>query len=543
MSKKNKQSEAVSAKLTERQAAEKKEAAQIRLYTVLFVAVMVVLIVIAATVAISRSIANSGMREKKTTAVTIGSHSVNNAELNYYYMDAINNFMNTYGSYVSLYGIDTTVPLDKQYVGEEGGETWEDYFVETAVASAKATYALVDAANAAGFVLPADQQTNIDLLSNNLDAYATMYGAESADAYLKNLYGSGASKAGYLDYYTKNVTASAYQESYHGGLTYTDAQIQEADKAAPETYSSYSYNQYYLAVSKFLEGGTTGEDGVTTYSDEEQAAAELAAKVAANQLIGEEVTNAEELDAAIAALDVNADSSASSTVYNKQSYASINSKLSDWITDSARKAGDKTVVVNETTSTDDDGNETTTVSGYYVVLFNGMDDNTVNMVNVRHILVGFEGGTEENGTTVYSDEEKAAAKAAAEELLAQWKAGEATEDSFAALATENTTDTGSAANGGLYEDVYPGQMVTAFNDWCFDSSRQVGDTDIVETNYGYHVMYFVGTSETTYREHLIAEELRDTDFNDWYQGLLDAVTTEMGSTKYLRKDLILGSQQ
>ena len=36
-------------------------------------------------------------------------------------------------------------------------------------------------------------------------------------------------------------------------------------------------------------------------------------------------------------------------------------------------------------------------------------------------------------------------------------------------------------------------MVPTFNDWCFDESRQEGDTGIVKTDYGYHVMYFVGS--------------------------------------------------
>ena len=34
-------------------------------------------------------------------------------------------------------------------------------------------------------------------------------------------------------------------------------------------------------------------------------------------------------------------------------------------------------------------------------------------------------------------------------------------------------------------------MVEEFNDWCFDAARKPGDTGIVETPYGYHVMYFV----------------------------------------------------
>ena len=34
-------------------------------------------------------------------------------------------------------------------------------------------------------------------------------------------------------------------------------------------------------------------------------------------------------------------------------------------------------------------------------------------------------------------------------------------------------------------------MVDGFNDWIFDEARKPGDVAIVETTYGYHVMYFV----------------------------------------------------
>ena len=113
-------------------------------------------------------------------------------------------------------------------------------------------------------------------------------------------------------------------------------------------------------------------------------------------------------------------------------------------------------------------------------------------VDVRHILVLVEGGTQdEDGNTTYSDEEWEACRQEAQAILDEWLAGDATEDSFAALATEKTEDPGSQATGGLYQRVYEGQMVQAFNDWCFDESRQTGDYGLVKTEYGYHVMYFV----------------------------------------------------
>lgn len=116
-------------------------------------------------------------------------------------------------------------------------------------------------------------------------------------------------------------------------------------------------------------------------------------------------------------------------------------------------------------------------------------------VDVRHILLTVEGGTtDENGNTTYSDEEWEDCRVKAQAVLDTWLDGEHTEDSFAALANAHSQDPGSNTTGGLYEDVYEGQMVEAFNDWCFDATRAYGDYGLVQTNYGYHVMYFVGSS-------------------------------------------------
>ena len=113
-------------------------------------------------------------------------------------------------------------------------------------------------------------------------------------------------------------------------------------------------------------------------------------------------------------------------------------------------------------------------------------------VDVRHILVQVKGGTTaEDGSTTYSEEDWKTCEEAAQAILDAWLAGDKTEESFAALAAEKTEDPGSQATGGLYEQVYEGQMVPEFNDWCFDASRQFGDYGLVKTTYGYHVMFFV----------------------------------------------------
>lgn len=131
-------------------------------------------------------------------------------------------------------------------------------------------------------------------------------------------------------------------------------------------------------------------------------------------------------------------------------------------------------------------------------------------VNVRHILLMPGDIQLSEGEEGYDAEKQAvwdAAKAQADEIYQQWQKGDATEDSFAELANEHSQDPGSNTTGGLYEDVYPGQMVQSFNDWCFDSSRAVGDTAIVETDYGYHIMYFSGVTDTIYWKSYVREQL------------------------------------
>ena len=531
-------------KLTERQKAEQKEAKKLKLYTAAFVVVLAVLVVAALGVGITQAVANSGIRERKSVAMTVGDETVSSAEMSYYFSDYCRNYYSQNSTFLQ-YIMDPTSPLDSQVYNPETGETWADFMLEMAQDNVRSIYALSSAAEAAGHTLSADEEAGIDDTISTMQLYAQLYGFSDLETYLKAMYGKGSTEESYREYCRRSTLANSYYNAYSESLSYDDAALREAEQDNYDAYSSFTYYSYYLSASKFLEGGTTDENGATTYSDEERAAADAAAEAAVKTLTDPEtITSPEALDEAIAALSINqgSETPVTSTIYEDKLYTSIDSDVAAWLAGS-RKEGDLTAIAKTSVSTDDSGAEVTTVSGYYVVWFISRNDNEEPLDNVRHILVAFEGGTtDSNGVTTYSDEEKAAALAGAEDILAQWKAGDATEDSFAALAAENTDDTASAETGGLYEDISPASSyVTAFKEWALDSSRKPGDTGIVETEYGYHVMYYCGESALTYRDSMITDDLIEADMEAWYDALLEAWPVTPGETKYLPMDMTLGN--
>ena len=543
--KKKLRKEETAAQLTEKQLKAQKETKKLKTYTTIFVAAIAVILVAGLIITGTTFFKNSGIKEKNTVAAVVDDYEFNSVEMSYYYVDTIessyNEWYSSYGENTAMYvslmmGLDITQPLGAQTYSDS--TTWADYFIDVAMNRAQSDYVLSKRAADEGFTMSEDTKATLEQTFNNLPAFATLAGYGNADAYLRGIYGNGANLESYRAYAEKSALAADYYMAHQNDMVIDDAAIRAHEAENFDKYSSFSFASYVISYSNFLTGGTTGENGNTTYSDAEKEAAQAAAKAAAESL--PQCTTQEELDAAIAA--ISSDETAKSNLYNKVSYSSINTNAIDWMADSSRKAGDFTVIANESTTVDADGKETTSVMSYTAYVYLGREDNNVPLANVRHILVSFEGGsTDETGNTVYSDAEKAAAKEQAENLLALYEMSAMTEQDFADLATANTDDTGSAANGGLYEDIAPvqGVFVESFTNWSTDPAREAGDTGIIESPYGYHVMYYVGDDEMTYRDSMITAELRTEYMNTWYEEVLASASLTVKDTSALNRDKII----
>ncbi len=467
--------------------------------TTLLFAVAAVLFV---AIGIFSFIFNSGFMQKKTDAVTINGEAYSPAQVQYYYVNTYQNFIENNYYYLSYYGLSTTSSLKTQECLFLEDGTWHDYFVEAAAASMTDIQALCDAAEKDNFQWSEEMQADYDSQLAAMEAGRISYNETNStsldmDGYLAKVFGKLVTEKVFQEEVKRSIVATSYANAYVESLEYSDSQIQDAYNNGKLEFDRVSYNLLRISGA----ASTTDADGKTiTPTDADKAAAMAEAKTLAEELLGK-AQNGETLkDLSSAYQKANLTTSESAIYYE--------GTVMDWLFDESRKPGDLVVL------------EDASMSYYYVAQFNERFRHDYNTINVRHILLTGGSGTLSSGDTGYEQQQsllKDMAMAEAEMILMEWANGDATEESFAELANKYSLDSDSNTNGGLYEQVYAGQMVTEFGSWCFDETRQPGDTGIIYSeDTGAHVMYFVG-EDRPYWEVQVIESLSSTDYAEWYE--------------------------
>lgn len=381
---------------------------------------------------------------KSLTAAQSANYTVTNGMFAFDMETMYQSFQSQYGYYLSALGLDTTVSLKEQTAYNQS-ISWFDYFKTRAQDDIEWMLVMAEVARANGIELDeaTAAQAESYVTSTDFSTYHNGVSAEDATAFLKL-------------YYTALLQENAYFSSLH----YTDAQLEEYYTQNKTSMDVASYAYFAFSI---------GESGDFASAD---AAEATVARLAACK---DEASFRREVVAYLVSTGKYESEEAATAAYQTSCLKSgvtysESDEISTWAFDASTKVGDTKRLQNDTA-----------VAVYMLTAAPARD--TSKTVDVRHILL-----TE---STYGSDD---AARAKAEEVLAAWRSGEATADSFGALAQQYTEDS-NGSSGGLYEGVTEGQMVTEFNDWCFDDARRVGDSDIVKTSYGYHVMYFAGSGE------------------------------------------------
>ena len=432
-----------------------------RIFAVLIAAML--MLTVFAGCASSEAEAENG----SAVALKIGNTEYTVNDIQYMYVATFNEvYYNLYYTY-SSYGIDVSTiidiskPLEEQMVDET--KTWHEYVLDYTVNTLKSVTGVYEEAIANGFVLPEEYQTDLDSFSQQLEEIAAK-NSMTKEEYIENSYGKGVTEETVRKMTEIQIYCNAYIQDYQGKVTVSDEDIQayyEANKKDIDT----------VAMRFFFTPTYSDEEGSEYTHEQAKAAAEA---VAAAQ-------NAEEFDN-LAYENADEEQKKSydeggSTLMQGITYNGVGiEEVSEWLFDEARQYGD-TYTFHDVE-----------YSSYLIVMFEERVDPNYDYIDVRHILITPEEDEEGN----ISDEAWTAAEEKANEIYEGFLAGEQTEEAFGELAKEHSAD-GNAAQGGIYEDVKKGQMVETFNNWCFDEARQPGDSGIVKTRFGYHIMYFVGT--------------------------------------------------
>jgi len=100
-------------------------------------------------------------------------------------------------------------------------------------------------------------------------------------------------------------------------------------------------------------------------------------------------------------------------------------------------------------------------------------------VKVRHSLISTED---------MDDAEKEEAYQKAQELVTQYKEGKITFEDILKESDDVNSNTGEVNNDGYYSVKKDSGLVQAFKDWALARTEASDEVEIVETEYGYHIM-------------------------------------------------------
>lgn len=444
-----------------------------------------------------------------SVVATVDGQKISIGMYDYYYASIVS-YYEQYASY-GYYSLDTTKDYSKQYTTDDDGNkiSWQKFFETEALKEVEQITTYYSKALEEGVTLTSAQKKTIDKQISTLKDSASQNDV-SLDQYIKANFGT----------YCSEDTIRLMLEQYYLSANYkgkfkceTKVTDNDVDKYYNDHKNDYKKIEFYYIASPYdatddnskNESIKTAEKIMAKMKDKKSVIA-LVPEVYSSY-IDSQVKSSMEQDSTLTEKKAREEavksyeSNVVTTVSGSDS--PFDDKMNTWLFSDDTKVGSKKHYIDES-------------AGYiYIVLKTSKasveEDETY---TVRHILVAPESSSNSSSSTSekteYTDEQWAAAKKKADSILAKFNKTDKSEYEFAKLAEQYSTDSASTSSGsndsfgGLYESVTLGQMVPDFEKWSIDDSRKYGDTGIVKSDYGYHIMFFINDCPE-YQSKIIAQ--------------------------------------
>ena len=436
---------------------------------------------------------NSGYYLRNSVCFKSDNYELNALQYAYYFNQVYSSFVNDNSDSLEEIGLDTTVPLKEQLTNyDKDATTWYDYFLKKTKETVTNLICYAEKANAERIELNAEEKESIEASIENIE-YAAKEDGLSVDEYLSQKYCKGINLEDIRVCLELTEIADKYNKAFDESLQYSDDDLENQYKNNPNKYSVVDYISYsFLGDSKDLKSLKRKAEELAKCTSEAEFRDELKAIYKENN--GSEKSDKE--------LEQLVNSCVSTEVkYNENAE---NKDLISWAFDSDTKAFD--TLLDESADKD---------SYTVYMLLKKPYRLEYKTKNVRHILLS---------TKTYNND-PAQTLTAAQEMLEDIRKSDDVEKEFIRCAQKYSEDPGSASNGGLYENIVKGEMVTNFNDWCFYNERKIGDISVVSTDYGYHLMYFAGNGVKAWQ----VDAINDCKLNDFAK-LVEDITNQYNVT-------------
>jgi len=173
-----------------------------------------------------------------------------------------------------------------------------------------------------------------------------------------------------------------------------------------------------------------------------------------------------------------------SDVYVDQKMTDMDTKIADWLFSADRKQGDTTVIVDDTTRQ------------AHAICFENRHKDERETIDYRMMVVGIEEG---------------------EDLFNQWKAGDATEETFAEMCKEHSWDN-LASEGGLVRGVAAGTYKGEVDKWLYEEERNIGDATFIEDaeQEVTYLLYYLNEARPAWQNTIIDIMAADVAYEQFH---------------------------